>query len=78
VRGEFQDSALLKTFGQAGLGLFVGPTVIEREISRQHGVRIIGRIADVRERFYAISAERKLKHPAVVAISTIAQKEVFT
>ena len=78
VRGEFQDSALLKTFGQAGLGLFVGPTAIEREICRQHDVRVIGRIDAVRERFYAISAERKLKHPAVVAISTIAQKEVFT
>ena len=77
VRGEFQDSGLLKAIGQAGIGLFVGPTAIEQEIRRQYGVRIIGWIADVKERFYAISAERKLKHPAVVAISTAARKQLF-
>ncbi len=77
IRGEFQDNALLDAFGQAGLGLFVGPTAIERETCRQYDVQIIGRTVDVRERVYAISAERKLKHPAVVAISAMARKEFF-
>jgi LysR family transcriptional activator of nhaA len=77
IRGEFQDNALLDAFGQAGLGLFVGPTTIEREICRQYNVQIIGRTVDVRERVYAISAERKLKHPAVMAISAMARKEFF-
>ena len=78
VRGEFQDSGLLKAVGRAGIGLFVGPTAIEKDIHRQYGVRSVGRIADVQERFYAISAERKLKHPAVVAISTTAREQLFT
>jgi LysR family transcriptional regulator, transcriptional activator of nhaA len=77
VRGEFQDNALLDAFGQAGLGLFVGPSAIEREICRQYDVQTIGRTVDVHERVYVISAERKLKHPAVVAISTVARKEFF-
>ena len=78
VRGEFQDSGLLKAVGRAGIGLFVGPTAIEKDIHRQYGVRSVGRIADVQERFYAISAERRLKHPAVVAISTTAREQLFT
>ncbi len=71
---EFEDSAILKVFGQAGEGLFAAPTAIESQVSKQYGVRVVGRIADVVERFYAISVERKLKHPAVVAISTSAPK----
>lgn len=74
---EIQDSALLKVFGQSGAGAFAAPTVIEREIVRQYGVRVIGRTDAVKERFYAISVERKLKHPAVVAISEAARGEVF-
>jgi len=56
----------------------MGPTAIEKDIHRQYGVRSVGRIADVQERFYAISAERRLKHPAVVAISTTAREQLFT
>jgi LysR family transcriptional activator of nhaA len=77
VVGEFEDSALLMSFGQAGAGLFPGPSAIEREIAAQYGVKPIGRIEDVRERFYAISAERRLRHPAVVAISEAARAELF-
>jgi len=73
VVGEFEDSALLKVFGQSGLGLFPGPTVLEKEIRRQYGVVVAGRVDDVRERFYAISVERRLKHPVVVAISEAAR-----
>jgi LysR family transcriptional regulator, transcriptional activator of nhaA len=75
--GEFEDSALLKVFGQTGLGLFAGPSAIEAEIRKQYGVQVIGRIDAIREHFYAISVERKLKHPAVVAISEAARQELF-
>jgi LysR family transcriptional activator of nhaA len=77
IVGEFDDSALLKAFGQAGVGLFPVPTVVEKEVRRQTGARVIGRTEEVRERFYAITAERKLKHPAVVAISETARQETF-
>lgn len=78
IVGEFEDSALLKTFGQSGVGLFPAPSVIEAEVRQQYGVQTVGRVNDVRERFYAISVERKLKHPAVVAISEAAQQHLFT
>jgi len=74
---EFEDSALLMVFGQAGLGIFAAPSLIEPEIRRQFRVQRIGRTEDVRERFYAISAERKLKHPAVVAISESARQRLL-
>ena len=59
---------LLKVFGQAGDGVFAVPTIIEQEVCRQHNVAILGRSDTVKERFYAISVERIIKHPAVVAI----------
>lgn len=74
---EFEDSALLKVFGEAGLGLFPAPAVIEREVQRQYGVRIAGRIESARTQFYAISTERKLRHPAVRAISEAAKGRLF-
>jgi LysR family transcriptional regulator, transcriptional activator of nhaA len=77
VVGEFQDSALLKAFGLAGVGIFAAPTVIEKEVRRQYGVSVLGRIESVTERFYAISVERKLKHPAVVAIAEAAREQLF-
>jgi LysR family transcriptional activator of nhaA len=77
MMGEFEDSALLQVFGQNGMGLFAAPSVIEAEIRQQYGVQVIGRIDTVRERFYAISVERKLKHPAVVAISESARQKLF-
>jgi LysR family transcriptional activator of nhaA len=77
VVAEFEDSALLKVFGQAGQGLFAGPTAIEREICAQYGVRVVGRVAEVRERFYAISAERRIRHPAVSAITEVARDRLF-
>lgn len=75
--GEFEDSALLKVFGQTGVGLFAAPSAIEEEIQKQYGVQIVGRLDSIREHFYAISVERKLKHPAVVAISEVARQELF-
>jgi LysR family transcriptional activator of nhaA len=78
VVGEFDDSALLAVFGQTGLGMFPAPTAIETEMLQQHGVEIIGRLDTVRARFYAIAIERKLKHPAVVALSEAARQTLFS
>jgi LysR family transcriptional activator of nhaA len=69
VVGTFEDSALLDVFGRAGAGLFAMPDAIEAELRRQYRVRVVGRLGSVRQRFYAISVERKLRNPAVVAIS---------
>lgn len=77
VVAEFEDSALLKVFGADGLGLFVSATACEAEIVRQYGVEVIGRTDQVRERFYAVSAQRRLEHPGVVAISRSARAELF-
>lgn len=74
---EVGDSALLKTFGQAGIGIFAAPSAIEAEIRRQYGVSVVGRVEEMRERFYAISIERKLTHPAVVAITQTAREALF-
>ena len=76
VVAEMQDGALIKAFGQSGLGLFVAPTVIEKDVRRQYEVTRIGRIDQVREQYYAISVERKVRHPAVAAI-TAASHRVF-
>ncbi|NVB39714.1 transcriptional activator NhaR [Pseudenhygromyxa sp. WMMC2535] len=77
VVGQFDDSALLKVFGQSGVGVFAGPSAIEDEIKRQYGVQVLGRTDEIQERFYAISIERRLKHPGVVAISESARHELF-
>lgn len=77
VVGEIQDSALMKVFGGAGLGLFAASSVIRREVQHQFGVRAVGRLEQVRERFYAITVERRLRNPAVVAISESARAILF-
>ncbi len=77
IRAEFDDSALLKVFGQAGEGLFAAPFVINDEICRQHEVELVAEIPSIREHYYAISAERRLKHPAVLAISSTAREDLF-
>ena len=77
VVGEFDDSALMKAFGQAGAGLFAAPEAIAAHVGRQYQVRVVGRIPEVVERLYVISAERRLSHPAIVAISRAARENVF-
>lgn len=74
VVAEFQDSALLNVFGADGVGIFTAPTVVENEVCRQYGVSVLGYAHEVKERFYAVSVERRLKHPAVVAISQAARQ----
>jgi LysR family transcriptional regulator, transcriptional activator of nhaA len=77
IIGEFEDSELLWEFGGAGEGIFPVPTVLERHLTRLHRVKVLGRTDAVRSRFYAISGERRLKHPAVVAICETARRELF-
>ncbi len=77
IVGEFEDSALLKAFGQAGVGFFAIPTVIEEEVGRQYGVKAFGKPETVAENFYAISVERRLRHPGTVAILSAARSELF-
>jgi LysR family transcriptional activator of nhaA len=77
VVAEFQDSALLKVFGSDGVGLFPAPAVVEDAVCHQYGVEVVGRAPEVKERFYAVSVERRLKHPAVVAITDAARHELF-
>ena len=77
IAHEFEDSAVLKVFGQAGHGLFVTPTAVEEEVCRQYSVKVVGRIPEVVERFYAISIERRIKHPAVRKISDAARHNLF-
>lgn len=73
----FDDSALMKVFGSTGTGVFPAPSVIESQVEAQYGVRVVGRTEDVRDRFYAVSVERRLQHPAVVAISERARDRLF-
>jgi LysR family transcriptional activator of nhaA len=68
VVGEFEDSALLTTFGRAGLGLFPAPSVLGEDIAAQLGAEPVGVLDEVREQYYAISNERRIRHPAVEAI----------
>ncbi len=77
IVGEFDDSALMHAFGQAGIGIFIAPSVIADEVQREHGVLVIGRTDEVTEQFYAISMERRLTHPAVVAINDTAHRKLF-
>lgn len=75
--GEFDDTALMKAFGQRGAGVFTGPSVLESEIEKQYGVKVIGRAAEVVEEYFAISVERRLTHPCVVAISQAARNQLL-
>lgn len=74
IVGEFEDSATMKAFGQAGHGIFPGAAVMRGEIIRQYRVRMVGRMEDVRQRFYGHTVERRLRHPAIIAMSERAKQ----
>jgi LysR family transcriptional activator of nhaA len=74
IVGEFNDSALMSAFGQAGAGVFPVPLTTVQEAMRQHEVVTLGQTLDIRERFFAISVERRLSHPAVLAVSEAARR----
>lgn len=77
IIGEFEDSSLMKAFGQAGTGLLPVPSPTEVDVRRSFGLFLVGKVESVRQRFYAITIERKLKHPAVVAIAEAASRKLF-
>lgn len=77
IVGEFEDSALLKTFGIDGLGLFPAPLVIEDQLKATYGAKRIGILPEIRERFFVISPEKRLRNPAVVAILEEARRKLF-
>ncbi|MEO7335340.1 MAG: transcriptional activator NhaR [Caldimonas sp.] len=75
--GEFDDSALMTAFGREGRGVFMAPSVLEREICAQHAVVVLGRTEDLVEEFYAVSVERRITHPCVEAITQAARGSLF-
>jgi len=77
VVGEFDDSALMKAFGQRGAGVFIGPTVLESEVKTQYGVKALGRTLEIIQEFFAISVERRVTHPCVLAITEAARDGLF-
>lgn len=77
VLAEFDDSALLKAFGEAGIGIFPAPTAIADEVSQMYDAVKIGTAESVVENYFAISPERKLKHPAVLSLTQAARQRLF-
>jgi LysR family transcriptional activator of nhaA len=77
IVGEFDDTALMKAFGQQGAGVFIGPSVIEAEIETQYKVKTLGRTDELTEEFFAITIERRVTHPCIIAISEAARDELF-
>ncbi len=74
---EFDDSALMKAFGQEGAGIFIAPAAIEAEVEWQYQVNVIGRVDEVKEQFYAISVERRVLHPVVSTVVEAARESLF-
>ncbi len=78
IIGKFDNSTLMKAFGKAGVGIFPAPIVMASEIREQYGAEVIGSTHEVLLRYYAISIERRLTHPAVIAVSEAAKQSLFT
>ena len=78
IVGEFADSALMTIFGEAGDGIFPAPSALESQLKKQSGLQVIGRARELREKFYVISIERRLTHPAAIAISEGARTRLYS
>ena len=78
VVAEFEDRALMKAFGERGAGVFTSPMAVEQDVCDKYGVAVVGRTEEISERFYVISAERHIKHPAVSVITEAARTELFS
>lgn len=76
VVGEFDDHALLVAFGQAGVGAFAVPTVIEAECLSDPSMVLLGRVAAIRTDYFAISMERRLTHPCVLSVTAAARERL--
>ena len=77
VVGEFDDGALMTAFGRQGRGVFMSPTILEKETVAQYGVKVIGRSEELVEEFFAVSVERRISHPCVAAITQNARGRLF-
>mgnify|MGYP000889870406 FL=1 len=77
IIGEFDDGALMSAFGREGRGAFMAPTVMEHDTVAQFGVEVIGRTEELVDEFYAVSVERRITHPCVVAITDAARVQLF-
>jgi len=77
IVGEFEDNAMLNTFGRNGMGLFFAPSALARDIEEQLGAVLVGQAPELREHFYAISNERKIRHPAIEAILSAKHSGLF-
>ncbi|MET0050649.1 MAG: transcriptional activator NhaR [Candidatus Thiodiazotropha sp.] len=77
VVAEFEDRALMKTFGERGTGIFTSPTAVEQDVIDKYGVEVIGRTDDITESFFVISPERHIKHPAINLITQAAKTDLF-
>lgn len=77
IIAELDDLALASVLGEKALGVLAAPDVIAKELGKRYALQLVGRAKDIRQRFFAISVERKIKHPAVAAICEVARKKIF-
>ncbi len=78
IKAEFDDGALMKVFGQSAAGVFPSATTIEKQICAQYNVSVVGRIRDISEKFYIITPERKIRHPALLSLYDKARGKFFS
>ena len=78
VVAEFEDRALMKAFGERGTGVFTSPQTMEKDVLEKYDVRVIGRTDEIQENFYLISPERRIRNPAVTAITEAARTNLFS
>jgi LysR family transcriptional activator of nhaA len=78
IIAELDDLALASVLGEKGLGVLAAPDVLDKELRQRYSLQLVGRAKDIRQRFFAISVERKIKNPAVAAICEVARKKIFT
>ena len=78
IIAELDDLALASVLGEKGLGVIAAPDVLDKELRQRYALQLVGHAPDIRQRFFAISVERKIKNPAVAAICEVARKKIFT
>jgi LysR family transcriptional activator of nhaA len=77
VVGEFDDNALIMEFARSNSGLFAVPSIVEQELRRKHGFKLVGHVAEVRRELFAVALERRISHPSVAALIRHARTRVF-
>lgn len=77
VVAEFDDSALMKVFGQNGLGVFVAPSIIEDDVIQKYDTKLLGRVASIRDTFYLISTKKRLSNEMIRELVQSAKEFLF-